>query len=103
MEQMFKLFQQMQKNNPNIESATSELKIAEKINYQNYTKWCRLKQIAIKRKGRLSHITDTPPQPTDSTYAQWKQRDYVVLSWIISNIETELINQFLDYTTSWDL
>ena len=59
--------------------------------------------IAIEGKERLNHITTAPPQPTDPTYSQCKQRDSVVLSWNISNIETNLINQFPDYTTSWDL
>ena len=103
LEKMFQLFQQMQKTNQNTEPSTPELKVAKKLNYQNYTKWCRLMHIAIERKTRLYHITAAPPQPTNPTYSQWKQRDTIVLSWIISNIETDLINQFLDYTTSWDL
>lgn len=27
----------------------------------------------------------------------------MVFSWIISNIESDLISQFLNYTTTWDL
>ena len=76
---MFQLFQQIQKNNQATEPSTPELKVAEKLNYQNYTKWCRLMHIAIEGKGRLSHITASPPQPTDPNYSQWKQ-DSVVLS-----------------------
>ena len=57
---------------------------------------------AIKGRGRLSHIIDVPPRPSDPTYQQLKQRDSVVLSWIITNIEVDLVNQFLDYDTAWD-
>ena len=59
--------------------------------------------IAIEGRRRLSHIIDIPPRPSDPTYQQWKQRDSVVLSWIITNIEVDLVNQFLDYETVWDL
>ena len=27
----------------------------------------------------------------------------MVLSWIITNFEPDLVNQFLDYNTTWDL
>ena len=59
--------------------------------------------ILIEGRGRLSHIIDIPPRPSDPAYPQWKQRDLVVLSWIITNIEVDLVNQFLDYNTAWDL
>ena len=60
-------------------------------------------QIALECRGRLSHIIDDPPSTTNPNYITWKQRDSIVLSWIISNIDTELINQFLDYSIARDL
>ena len=104
MEQMFQYFQQLNKQtNSTNEPQTTDLRVAEKLTYHNYTKWCKLIQIAIEGRGRLSHIIDVPPEPTASNYIQWKQRDSVVLSWIISNIDSNLVNQFLDYTTAWEL
>ena len=103
LEQMFQLFQKMQKLNTANEQSTSDLRVTEKLNYQNYSKWCRLMKIALEGRGRLKHIIDTPPSSTDANYLKWKQQDSMVLSWIISNIESELINQFLDYTTAYDL
>ena len=73
------------------------------MTYQNYTKWCKLILIAIDGRGRLNHIIDAPLEPTASNYLQWIQRDSVVLSWIIANIDSDLVNQFLNYTTTWDL
>ena len=103
LEQMFQLFQKMQKLNTANEQSTSDLRVTEKLNYQNYSKWCRLMKIALEGRGRLKHIIDTPPSSTDANYLKWKQQDSMVLSWIISNIESELMNQFLDYTTAYDL
>ena len=103
MEHMFRLFQQMQKPNTNLETISPDLKLAEKLNYQNYTTWCKMMQIALECRGRLSHIIDDPPSITDSNYKTWKQKDSIVLSWIISNIDTDLVNQFLDYTIARDL
>lgn len=51
----------------------------------------------------MNHIIVTPPSPAKSNYQQWKQNDSIVLSWIITNIEQDLIDQFIDYNTSWDL
>ena len=103
MEHMFKLFQQLNKPNTTLETIPSELKLAEKLNYQNYTTWCKMMQIALECRGRLSHIIDESPNITDPNYQTWKQKDSIVLPWIISNIDTDLINQFLDYTIARDL
>lgn len=59
--------------------------------------------IAIDNRGWLNHITAAPPNPTEPTYQQQKQRDSIVLSWFIANINSDLANQFLHYNTSWDL
>ena len=76
---MFQYFQQLTKqNNPTSETQSTDLRVAEKLTYHNYTKWCKLIQIAIEGRGRLNHIIDTPPEPTASNYLQWKQRDSIV-------------------------
>ena len=59
--------------------------------------------VAIGGKGRLNHVTDALVPPTDPEYIQWAQREQIVFSWIIENIDGELVNQFLDYTTARDL
>ena len=96
IEHMFQLFQKMNKQNKTTESLAPELKIAEKLNYHNYTKWCKFMHISINVRGRLEHINSKPPNSTDPKYEQWKQKDVVVLSWIITNIEP-------DYNTAWEL
>ena len=100
---MFQLFQKMNKQNQTTESLAPELKVAEKLNYHNYTKWCKFMHISIDARGWLEHINSKTPDSTDPKYEQWKQRDMVVLSWIITNIEPDLVNQFLDYSTAWAL
>ena len=80
MEHMFNLFKQMHQPNIQIEIISPELKIAEKLNHQNYTSWCKMMHIALDYRGRLSHIIDEPPSTTDPTYKIWKQKDSIVLS-----------------------
>lgn len=77
--------------------------IAEKLNNQNYTLWSRLVQLEINARGRLNHIIADPPQITDPEYHTWTQQDSMVISWIIKNIESDLVNQYLDYPTARDL
>uniref|UniRef100_A0A803LV14 Integrase catalytic domain-containing protein n=1 Tax=Chenopodium quinoa TaxID=63459 RepID=A0A803LV14_CHEQI len=104
MEQMFQMFQKLNKNPINPESGNAQsVRISEKLNYTNYTKWCKLMQIAIGGRGRLDHITGNPLTSDNPEYAQWAQRDSIVFSWIIENIDGDLVNQFLDYKTSRDL
>ena len=102
MEQMFQMFQKLYKVNNQIENPTS-IKISEKLTYHNYTKWCKLMHVAIGGRGWLSHITAGPPPPLDPNYIQWEQRDDMVIAWIIENIDGEIVNQFLDYTTAHSL
>ena len=102
MEQMFQMFQKFNKlTNPTENLSTIQL--SEKLNYHNYTKWCRLMHIAINSRERLKHITVEPPSSTDSEYPKWAQRDSMVISWIIDNIDADIVNQFIDYTTAGDL
>ena len=102
LEQMFQMFQKLNKPHNQTENSTS-VKISEKLTYNNYTKWCKLMHVAIGGRGRLSHITAAPPTSSDPNYAQWEQRDAMVISWIIENIDGEIVNQFLDYTTAQSL
>ena len=68
MEHMFKLFKQMHKPNTALETLSPDLKIAEKLTYQVYTTWCKMTQIALECRGRLSYIIDDPPTTSYPTY-----------------------------------
>uniref|UniRef100_A0A3Q7F038 GAG-pre-integrase domain-containing protein n=1 Tax=Solanum lycopersicum TaxID=4081 RepID=A0A3Q7F038_SOLLC len=104
MQQLFQMFQTLNKNSTNIELGTSQIvRVAEKLNFTNYTKWCKLMQIAIGGRGRLNHIIVNPISPDNPEYQQWAQKDSMVISWIIENIDGDLVNQFLDYKTARDL
>lgn len=65
--------------------------------------WARKISLAIDGRGRLKHITAPPPRKEDSTYEQWRQSDSIVLTWILENIEADIVNQYIDYPTAWDL
>lgn len=99
MEHMFLLLLQMNRTTRNSDLSAPKLKVAEKLNYQNYTNWCKL--IYIAKKLWDSSITSSPPsQPTDPS--EWTQRDSVVRLWLIANIDIYLVHHFLDYST-WEL
>ena len=105
MEHVLRLFQQMNKTHkpelePELEHSIPDLKVSEKLTYHNYTKWCKLMHIALDSRGWLKHIIAAPPTPADPNYRQWRQRHPIVLSWIITNIDSDLVNQFLDYNTA---
>ncbi|KAH6756426.1 Calcium-dependent lipid-binding family protein [Perilla frutescens var. hirtella] len=56
----------------------------------------------IGGRGRASYITgNTPaPSPTDSAYAWWEQEDQYVFTWIVQNIEPNLVNLVSKHSTS---
>ncbi|KAK9667179.1 hypothetical protein RND81_14G238700 [Saponaria officinalis] len=47
--------------------------------------------------------TAAPPNTDDTEYPKWVQRDSQVFSWIIENINSDIVNQFLDYPTAKEL
>ena len=59
--------------------------------------------LAISGRGKLKHITADPPAINDSSFSKWDQNDSIVISWIIENIDAELVNPYLDYPTARDL
>ena len=59
MERMFQLFQNM------TYKLEQPIQI-EKLNYQNYTTWCKQMKIQIGDWGRLNHITAISPSTTST-------------------------------------
>ena len=51
----------------------------------------------IGDRGRLNHITVIS---LSTTNPQWVQNDCMVISWIINNNDHDLVEYFVDYTTS---
>ena len=102
-EDLLQLLTQLNTNKPIIEATNQPLYISEKINHGNYTKWSKLMHLGIGGRGRLKHITASPPAADDPEYTKWAQRDSNVVSWIIENIDSHLKKQFLDYPNTREL
>ena len=79
--------------------------VAFKLNGKNYPLWSRLMKVAIGSRRGYSHIQDEPPEPGSKGYREWEETDLVVFSWIIDNIENDIIADFAHHQTSkalWD-
>ena len=102
MGQLLQLFKQLNFNKPLSETVTSThtLSISEKLTNQNYTKWSRLMKLAISGRDRLNHIIDDSPSTNDPAYNQWIKSDSIVILWISENIDSDLVNQYLDFPTA---
>ena len=99
MGQLLQLINQLNTNKLPTEN-TNTLSISEKLTNQNYTKWSRLMHLAISGRGRLNHIIDDPPSKIDPAYNQWTRSDSIVISWILENIDSDLVNRYLDFPTA---
>ena len=87
-----RLFQIIQKYNKKIHTSP---KISEKLNFKNYTKWCKEIQTEIDDQGWLNHIIVASPTIRDQ---HWIQSDKLVISWILTSLEPIIIDCVLDYT-----
>ena len=104
MEDLMQLFTQLNTKKSTKETQNFQpIQIPEKLNHKNFTKWAKLMQLELDGRGRLNHITASPPSQEDPDYLKWSQRDSLVILWIIGNIDRELNNKFLDYPTARDL
>ncbi|KAK8276526.1 hypothetical protein V6Z12_D10G205200 [Gossypium hirsutum] len=79
--------------------------LSTKLNQYNYSLWARLMRMAIGSRGQLRHITGVPAPPEKSTldYTKWEQTDLLVCSWMLDNMEAELITDYAEYPTAKDL
>ncbi|CAO2827852.1 unnamed protein product [Amaranthus hypochondriacus] len=104
LNQLLAILQQMNQPKSNQDGGSNQtLNLTEKLNHNNYTKWSKMMYLALSGRSKLNHIIASPPTPNEPEYVKWTQQDAIVISWIIENIETDLVNQFLDYPTARDL
>ncbi|XP_047955385.1 uncharacterized protein LOC125201352 [Salvia hispanica] len=79
--------------------------VAFKLNGKNYPIWSRLMKVKIGGRGAYSYIRKEPPEPGSKEYDDWEEDDLVVFSWIVDNIEDDIIADFAHHQTSkalWD-
>ncbi|XP_071704000.1 uncharacterized protein [Rutidosis leptorrhynchoides] len=86
---------------------SDNLKISLNLNSSNYSLWSRMMKVAIggKSKALLAHLTTNPPENNHETYEQWEQKDLIVFSWLIQNIEPNLASNLTSFSTAkllWD-
>lgn len=84
---------------------SKNVSLAFKLNGKNYPLWSRLMKIAIGSRGAVSHIRDKPLTESDKGYQQWEETDLVVFSWIVDNIEDDIIADFAHHQSAkaiWD-
>ncbi|XP_047961794.1 uncharacterized protein LOC125206593 [Salvia hispanica] len=95
-------------NKPPTESSYSKIRtsknvtVAFKLNGSNYPLWSRLMKVAIGSRGGYSHITGkpVPPLPGSKEYEEWEETDLIVFSWIVDNMEMDIIADFAHHQTS---
>ena len=65
--------------------------VAFKLNGKNYPIWSRLMKVKIGGRGAYSYIRNEPPEPGNKGYDDWEEDDLVVFSWIVDNIEDDIM------------
>lgn len=82
--------------------STKNINIALKLNGANYPLWARLMKVQIGSRGGYKHITGvpSPPEPGKDGYLDWEEADLIVFSWIVDNIETEIVADFAHHQSA---
>ena len=91
------------KNEPNQPTKLRNSKnvtVAFKLYARNYPLWSRLMKVKIGGRGAYSYIKNDPPEPGSKGYDDWEEDDLVVFSWIVDNIENDIIADFAHQQTS---
>ncbi|XP_076933928.1 uncharacterized protein LOC143599999 [Bidens hawaiensis] len=86
---------------------SENLSLGIKLGGDNYALWATLMKKANGGRGRGSHVTGDPSPllKTDTSYSRWEQDDQCVFTWIIQNLESNLVNNVSQYPTAkalWD-
>ena len=71
MEDLMQLLSQLNSNKPTTETTHQNIRpiqIPKKLNHKNFMKWAKLMQLELDGRGRLSHITASPPSQEDPEY-----------------------------------
>jgi len=73
-----------------------------KLNGLNYLQWSQSVMMFISGKGRDDYLTGAavPPAKTDKQYKLWRSENNMVMSWLINSMTTEIIGNFLLYSTA---
>ncbi|XP_042051354.1 uncharacterized protein LOC121796605 [Salvia splendens] len=79
---------------------SKSITIAFKLNGKNYPLWSRLIKVKIGGRGAYSYIKNDPPEPGSKGFDEWEENDLVVFSWIVDNIENDIISDFAHHQTS---
>ena len=94
-----------EKPNNNNESRlrmSKNVTMAVRLNRNNYPLWQKLMRIAVVGRRALRHLTciPAPPEPGAKGYTEWEETDMIVFSWIIDNIETDIVVDFAHHQTT---
>lgn len=75
--------------------------LAVKLNGTNYPLWKRLMRVAIVGRRANRYITGIPPLESGMKgYVEWEEADMIMFSWIIDNVETEIVVDFVHHQTA---
>lgn len=90
-----KVLNRCRKHTPNNDS--SMVQIGIKLDDTNYAHWSQVIEIYVLSKGKLGYINDELSQPSlkDSIYRQWQIRDSIIKGWLINNMASSLIGNFI--------
>ena len=54
----------------------------------------RLIKVKIGGRGAYSYIRNEPPSPKSKGFEEWEENDLIMFSWIVDNIEDDIISDF---------
>lgn len=92
--QLAALLSHLPQSNNNLQRSVPTISLSVKLNENSYSLWSHLIRMKIEEQGNLQYLTGvpTPPDVEDPDYPQWEYDDFIVCSWILDNVEPNLVH-----------
>ena len=79
--------------------------VSYRLDGKNYLQWAQLVRTFLKGRGKIGHLTASPPKITDPAFLAWDIDDSLIMSWLWNVMQPEVSKNymFLDSTKAiWD-
>ena len=69
--------------------------VSYKLDDKNYLQWVQLVQTFLKGRGKLGHLTASPPTTTDPAFPAWDIENSLIMSWLWNAMQPEVCKNYM--------
>jgi len=66
-----------------------------RLDDRNYLQWAQLVRTFLNDRGKINHLTTSPPKDSDSTFTAWDVEDSLIMAWLWSAMQPKVSKNFM--------